>query len=142
MTSEVSRASQCGRILTLLADGAEHSNGAIMTAGGSLVGQYGARLKDLRRRGFAVSLGRQDPDSASCWWYRWESDEQRAAWLAGSTATPQTARVVMTQTGQVPSVTAAIRPQSPSHRPRRPAASGMMRVGAVLGSLNLFDGQG
>lgn len=138
MTSSVSRFSQCGRILTLLADGAEHSNGAIMTAGGSLVGQYGARLKDLRRRGFAVSLGRQDPDNASCWWYRWEDPAQRASWLAGSTVTPQTnAGAPDSQTRPAP---LHLR-QLSRGRIRKPAASGMARVGSVLDNLSLFDGQ-
>ena len=149
MTSQVSRTSQCGRILTLLADGAEHSNGSIMTAGGGLVGQYGARLKDLRRRGFAISLGRQDPDSASLWWYSWTDAEQRAAWLAGSTATPQAARAVVTQTRPVPAVAlataTAVHPASSSQsrtRPQRPAASGMMRVTASAEDLGLFADQG
>jgi len=153
MTSEmVGRFSQGGRILDLLSDGAEHSNGEIMTAPGGtggLVGQYQRRLKDLRGRGFAISLGRQDAGRANLWWYSWTDSEQRAAWLAGSTATPQVSAAVTTQTRPVPAVAVAtataVHPASASQsrtRPQRPAASGMMRVTASAEDLGLFAEQG
>jgi hypothetical protein len=146
MTSQVSRTSQCGRILTLLADGLEHANGSVMTAGGGLVAQYGARLKELRRRGFSISLGRQDPDNASCWWYSWTDAEQRRAWLAGSTSSPQASAGVPAPQTVEPTGPALLRLRHPSRgktRRRVIAASGSMRqVGAVLEGLNLFDGEG
>jgi len=135
---------QGGRILSLLSDGREHSNGEIITApGGGLIGQYQRRLKDLRERGFAVSLGRQDYYKPNLWWYSWPDANQRQAWLAGRNVAPATEarREPDHEELRLPV------PSQPQRRrvvPRRAviATSGSARATPNAADLGLFAGAG
>jgi len=138
------RETQAGRILSLLSDGREHSNGEIMTApGGGLIAQYQRRLKDLRGHGFAVSLGRQDGRRANLWWYSWTNLDQRQAWLEGRNV-PSLSWAPREPEGEEVRPSAWSPPQRRRAVPRRAviATSGSARVTPNAADLGLFAGAG